>query len=146
MRNTLPPSAAALVMSCARFELYPEGGHHVAPTLDDVQVERPADGTAVVVFSGEHDLATKDQVRNLLDSLLREDDLLVADFSSASFVDSAMLSVLLDTNKLARETGKTFRLQLGTAAIVQRAFAICGVFAVIERVATREEALAPGEQ
>jgi hypothetical protein len=37
-------------------------------------------------------------------------------------------------------------LQLGTAAIVQRAFEICGVFAVIERVVTREAALAPGEK
>jgi len=118
----------------------------VPPTLEDVQVERPADGTAVVVFSGEHDLATKDEVTNLLESLLREDDLLVADFSSASFVDSAMLGVLLATNEQARELGKTFRLQLGTAAIVRRAFEICGVFAVIERVATREEALAPGER
>jgi anti-anti-sigma factor len=118
----------------------------VAPTLEDVQVERPADGTAVVVFSGEHDMATKEAVRNLLNSLVRWEKLIVADFSSARFVDSSVLGVLLDTNEQAREAGKTFRLQLGTAAIVQRAFEICGVFAVIERVATREEALVPGEQ
>ena len=32
----------------------------MAPTtLEDVQVEWPAEGTAVVVFSGEHDLLTK---------------------------------------------------------------------------------------
>jgi anti-anti-sigma factor len=117
----------------------------VAPRLEDVKVERPADGTAVVVFCGEHDMATKDEVRNLLDSLLWEDDLLVADFSSACFIDASMLGVLLDTNERARELGKTFRLQLGTAAIVQRAFEVCGVFAVIERVATREEALVTGE-
>ena len=118
----------------------------MAPTLEDVLVERPAPGTAVVVLSGEHDMATKDAVRDLLDSLLWEDDLLVADFSSASFVDASILDVLLATKEQARELGKTFRLQLGTAAIVQRAFEICGVFAVIERVATREEALAPGER
>jgi anti-anti-sigma factor len=118
----------------------------LAPTLEDVQVERPAHGTAVVVFSGEHDLATKDEVRVLLDSLLWEDNLLVADFSSASFVDSSLLHVLLDTKEQARALGKTFRLQVGTAAIVRRAFEISGVFAVIERVATREEALAPGER
>ena len=119
----------------------------MAPTtLEDVQVERPADGTAVVVFSGEHDMATEHEVRDLLHSLVRWDKLIVADFSSASFVDSSMLGVLLATNEQARELGKTFRLQLGTAAIVQRAFEICGVFAVIERVATREEALVPGEQ
>ena len=39
-----------------------------------------------------------------------------------------------------------FRLQLGTAAIDHRAFVIGGVFAIIERVATREEALVRGEQ
>jgi anti-anti-sigma factor len=117
----------------------------VAPTLEDVTVERPSDGSAVVVFSGEHDMATKDEVGNLLDSLLWEGDLLVADFSSARFVDASMLGVLIATNEQARKLGKTFRLQLGTAAIVQRAFEICGVFAVIERVATREEALVAGE-
>jgi anti-sigma B factor antagonist len=123
-----------------------EGADLAPTTLEDVRVERPADGTAVVVFSGEHDLLTKVEVRDLLDSLLWEGNLLVADFSSASFVDSSILGVLLDTNQHARELGKTFRLQLGTAAIVQRAFEICGVFEVIERVATREEALVAGEQ
>jgi hypothetical protein len=57
-----------------------------------------------------------------------------------------MLGVLLDANEQARELGKTFRLQLGTAPIVHRAFEICGVFAAIERVTTREEALLPGER
>ena len=118
----------------------------MAPTLEDVLVERPAPGTAVVVFSGEHDMATKDEITDVLNSLVRWEKLIVADFSSASFVDSSMLGVLLATNEQARELGKTFRLQLGTAAIVRRAFEICGVFTVIERVATREEALAPGEQ
>ena len=118
----------------------------MAPTLDDVHVERPVDGAAVVVFSGEHDLATRDDVRNLLDSLVRWEKLIVADFSSASFVDSSILGIVLDTNQRARELGKVFRLQLGTAAIVHRAFEICGVFAVIERVASREEALVPGER
>ena len=108
--------------------------------------DRLSANVTVVVFSGEHDLATKDEVGDLLDSLLWEDNLVVADFSSASFVDSSLLGVLLDTNERARELGKTFRLQLGTTAIVHRAFEICGVFAVVERVATREEALVAGER
>ena len=100
----------------------------------------------MVVFAGEHDLATKREAHELLSSLIDANELVDADFSSASFVDSSILGVLLDTNEQARELGKTFRLQLGTAAIVQRAFEICGVFTVIERVTTREEALAQGEQ
>jgi anti-anti-sigma factor len=117
----------------------------LAPTLEDVVIERPAPGTAVVVFSGEHDLATKDEVRDLLDSLLWEDNLLVADFSSASFVDASILGVVLETNDRARELARTFRLQLGTAAIVHRAFDICGLFDAIEHVETREEAIARSE-
>ena len=100
----------------------------------------------MVVFSGEDDLATKEEVMNLLDRLVRPDDLIVADFSWSTFVDSSILGALLATNDLARELGKVFRLQLGTAAIDHRAFVIGGVFAIIERVATREEALVRGEQ
>lgn len=113
-------------------------------TLEDVRVEQPTPDTAVVVFSGDHDLSTKDEVRDLLGSLVASDDLVIADFSSATFVDSSILGVLLDANDRALALGKVFRLQLGTADIVRRAFVICGVFEVIEHVATREEALARG--
>lgn len=115
----------------------------MAPTLDDVQVERPAPATAVVVFSGEHDLATRGQLSDLFDSLVLNDELIVADFSAATFVDSSILGVVLDTHRRARGLEKTFRLQLHTAAIVSRAFEICGVLEVIEHAKTREEALAP---
>ena len=115
----------------------------MAPTLEDVRVERPAPGTTVVVFSGEHDLATSREVRDLLDSLVISDKLVVADFSSAGFVDASILHVLLDTNPRAQELGKTFRLQMNTAAIVRRAFEICDMLGTIEHAKTREEALAP---
>ena len=135
----LPPSAAALTSSRAWFELYPEGAE-MAPTAD-VLVERPADGTAVAVFSGEHDLASAPEVTALFDSLLQQDDLIVADFSSAQYVDSSILALVFDTQARARELGKVFRLQLHTADIVRRAFEISGVFAVVEHVTTRDEAL-----
>ena len=108
---------------------------------DDVLVERPADGTAVVVFSGEHDLASAPEVRELLDSLLRQDELVVADFSTAQFVDSSILGVVLETQARANELGKVFRLQLHTTDIVRRAFEITGVFTSVEHATTREDAL-----
>ena len=117
----------------------------MAPT-DDVLVDRSAAGTAVVVFSGEHDLASAPEVRELLDSLLQQDDLIVADFSSAQFVDSSILGVVFDTQARALELGKVFRLQLHTTDIVRRAFEISGVFAVVEHVATRDEALRRDEK
>ena len=96
----------------------------------------------MVVFSGEHDLSTAHHVRHLLASIMRRDDLIVADFSSASFVDSSIRRVLLDAHAQARELGKVLRLQLGTADIVRRAFEISGVLAVIQLFPTREDALA----
>ena len=111
----------------------------MGPT-DEVLVERPADGTAVVVFSGEHDLASAPEVRELLESLLEQDDLVVADFSSAKFVDAAILGVVLETNVRAAVLGKAFRLQVHTTEIVRRAFELCGVFTAVEHVTTRDEA------
>lgn len=128
-------------MSCAWFEPYSEGGPVVAPTLDDVRVEHPAPGQAVAVFAGEHDLATKQEVRELLTSLVDGNELVVADFSRAQFVDASILGVLTDVHEAAEASGRSFRLQLGTADIVRRAFEICGVFDLVDRAATREAAL-----
>lgn len=109
--------------------------------LGDVQVERPAPRTAVVTFSGEHDLGTKESVEALLDSLVEENDLVVADFSRARFVDAAMIGALLDADLAARTRGSTFRLQLGTLPIVRKAFEVCGLLERLDCATTREEAL-----
>lgn len=140
--HTAPSSAAALVTSCARFERYRKGAV-LAParTLDDVVVEQPAPGAAVAVFSGEHDLATKRQVHELLTSLVHDNELIVADFSGAQFVDSSILGVLMAMKGEADERGHTFRLQLNTADIVRRAFEISGLLTIFEVAATREAAL-----
>lgn len=111
------------------------------PKLDDVHVEEPAPGTAVVVFSGEHDLSTKVEVAALFESLISGNELIVADFSTAVFVDSSMIHVLLNANDLAHKQDRTFRLQLGTASIVRRAFELLGVFTMLDVAPTREAAL-----
>jgi anti-anti-sigma factor len=112
----------------------------VAPGLDDVHVEQPGLGTAVVVFSGEHDLATVDEVEELLRRLIDGNELVVADFSDAQFVDSSMLWVLKRANDDAQAKGRSFLIQLGTADIVRRTFEVGGFFAMLEIVPTREAA------
>ena len=113
----------------------------MAPTLDDVHLERPDLATVVVVFSGEHDLATRGELDQLLRSLIDGNELVVADLSNAQFVDSSMLWVLKRANDDAEAKGRSFRIQLGTAAIVRRTFEVCGFFAIMEIVPTREAAL-----
>ena len=109
--------------------------------IDDLSVERPADSTAVAVFSGEHDLATKRQVHELLISLVDDNELVVADISEAEFIDSSILHVLLETKKEAEARGRTFRLQLGTADIVRTAIKASGLDKVFDVKPTREAAL-----
>jgi anti-anti-sigma factor len=109
--------------------------------LRNARVERPSPSSAVAVFVGEHDRVTVHRVHDLLASLIEENDLVVADFSEAEFVDSSILHVLVQSDKAARECGHRFRLQLGTAPIVHRAFEISGLLEVLDCAPTREEAL-----
>ena len=107
----------------------------------DIRIERPAADTAVAVFLGEHDIASRSELRTLLESLVEENAVVVADFTDATFVDSTTIHVLLTAHAAARVRGKTFRLQLGTAAIVRTAFELTGVLNQIECASSREEAL-----
>jgi anti-sigma B factor antagonist len=112
--------------------------------MEDVRVERPSVGTAVVTFTGEHDLMARDTLSSLLESLIEDNELVVADFSQATFVDSATIHLLLNSDMGARQRGRTLRLQLGTASIVETAFELSGVLKRLEWVRTREEALGDG--
>ena len=107
----------------------------------DVEVAQPVSGIAVAVFSGEHDLATRDAVAALLGSLVQENDVVVVDFSGANLVDAATLRVVRDTDLVSRERGSSFRLQLGTVPIVERAFEVSGLLEQLNWAPTREEAL-----
>lgn len=117
----------------------------MSPTpLQDVSLEAAAPGTTVVVFSGEHDLATRDEVKELLSGAVESNDLVIADFSDAQFVDGSVLRTVVDVERQAKAQGRTLRLALGTASIVHRAFEVCGVFDAIDHSPTREQALAKG--
>jgi anti-anti-sigma factor len=120
------------------------GGEHVDARLEDVQVERPQSGAAVVSFTGEHDLATAPAVEALLGSLIEQNELVVVDFSEAEFVDSSMIHTLVKADREARKRGGSFRLQLGTAPIVRKAFELCGLFEQLDLAPSWEHALRNG--
>jgi anti-anti-sigma factor len=107
----------------------------------EIRVERPAEGTAIAVFVGEHDLSRRDDVQALLDELVEDNELVVADFSEATFIDSTMIHLLLVADSAARCRGRTLCLQMGTADIVRRAFELSGVLKRLECASSREEAL-----
>ena len=109
--------------------------------LDGVVVLRPAVSKAVVELTGEHDLYSKDAMRALLTELVEANDLVVVDLSEAEFIDSSLIHNLASVDQLARNRGSHFRIQLHTAAIVEKALEITGMLDSLECVSDRETAL-----
>ncbi len=110
--------------------------------IPDLHVLRPRVGAAVVEVHGEHDVATKTDVRELFTSLVETNDLVVIDVTDAQFIDSSFLHNLALADRLARSRGSRLRLQLGTAMIVRTALEISGLLEHLDCVPDREQALA----
>jgi anti-anti-sigma factor len=109
--------------------------------LQDIRVERPTPNAAVVAFTGEHDLAQADRIQSLFESLVEANAVVVADFSEAQFVDSSVLRTLFRAHLAAESSGSSFRLQLGTAPVVERAFELSGILTHLSCWESRTEAL-----
>ena len=107
----------------------------------ETHVLRPSFGQAVVELNGEHDLETRDALAELLASLIAENELVVVDISQAEFIDSSVLHNLLKADRLAQARGSRFRIQLGTASIVEKALELSGLLDCLEVVPDRERAL-----
>ena len=64
-----------------------------SPQRGQITVERH--GVVLIVsFRGEHDVATADLVRDLLDEAGREVDIIVVDLTAVTFMDSTIVGVL----------------------------------------------------
>jgi anti-sigma B factor antagonist len=99
-------------------------------------------GLAVVTISGEHDLSTAPNLRRQLDSLLDEGTPTVVDLSSATFIDSSILGVILDGRRRAAEADVGFAvLHSDGSEAVDRVLEVTGLRAELPVHARREEAL-----
>ena len=111
----------------------------------DIEVLYPRPGAAVVEFTGEHDMTTREETDRLFGLLVTENELVVIDVSEARFIDSSFVNNLLKADRLARQQATLVRLQIGSAPIVRRVLEISGVVEKLECVDTREDALRPGD-
>jgi anti-anti-sigma factor len=107
----------------------------------DIRIEHPRPGAAVLALEGDHDVSGTTELSALLASLVESHELVVVDLSGAEFVDSSVISVLVQAKRTSLERGRGFRLQMGTEHIVRRAFELVGVLEYLECVPTREDAL-----
>src|SRR5690242_872794 len=92
----------------------------------------PKTGCVVVELLGEHDFDRRDQRNALLHDLIENHDLVVVDVTEAEFIDSSVLANLVVADRAARQQGKSFRLQAGTAPIVRKALEVSGVLDQLE--------------
>jgi anti-sigma B factor antagonist len=76
-----------------------------------VDTDWPSPGTAVVTPAGELDLGNAEELRaKLLDALEQGADLVVVDLESATFVESTILSILLDVARRLQRLGGDMRI------------------------------------
>jgi anti-anti-sigma factor len=107
-----------------------------------IEVRSPQPHAALVVLAGEHDLYSAEEVQRTLDQSLAVCDHLIVDLSTAEFIDSTIVALLLETKKNALELDRKFNVVLGTAPVVERILEITGVVPLLNVVPTVERALA----
>jgi anti-sigma B factor antagonist len=108
----------------------------------ELVVERNESGVAVLTISGEHDLSTAPNLRRRLDGLLEEGVATVLDLSPATFIDSSILSVILDGRRRAAEAKIGFAVARSNGSdAVDRVLEVTGLRAELPVHARREEAV-----
>ena len=94
----------------------------------ELALELDESGMALLTLSGEHDLSTAPELRRRLDKLLAEGTPTVVDLSSATFIDSSILGVILDGRRRAADTDVGFAvLHSDGAEAVDRVLEVTGL-------------------
>ena len=106
-----------------------------------IEVLWPRPDSAVVVLSGEHDLASAADLNETLAETLANCEHLIVDLSSATFIDSSTIMTLVSAKRHADQADRKFNLVLASTPIVERVLEITRVLPVLNRVKTLEEAL-----
>jgi anti-sigma B factor antagonist len=108
----------------------------------ELALERKEAGLAVVTISGEHDLSTAPKLRRELERLMDEGVATVVDLSPATFIDSSILGVILDTRRRASEARIGFAVAHSNGSeAVDRVLDVTGLRKELPVHAGQEEAL-----
>lgn len=98
----------------------------MAEMLDSEQAQA---GVEIVVVRGEHDLATAGELRSSIEAATGRATGVVVDLTQATFIDSAVLQVLLSGRDRADEAGIGYVIALGdgTGHAVKRLLELTGL-------------------
>ena len=124
-----------------------EQGNSKDVRVGEIGLERTDTGITVLSISGEHDLGTAPQLRDRVNAELDEGRAIVIDLSTASFVDSSILGVILEGGRRATAAGLGFEVaQSDGAEAVSRVLDITGLRGELPVHATRADAVEAARQ
>ncbi len=109
-----------------------------------IDVERVAGGIDVLTLRGEHDLSTATDVSRRIESALESATGLAIDLSETTFIDSAVLRVLITAQERAAERGAGFAIAVADSSGhgVHRLLTLTGLDAKLATRSSREDAIA----
>jgi anti-anti-sigma factor len=101
--------------------------------MDRVSVDTRVPGLAIVSLEGEHELYGALKLQHRLESIVAEGLDLVVDLSETSFMDSSIISVLLQMRDTARRADVRYVLVMSgsTGDSVRRMFEITGLARIL---------------
>jgi anti-sigma B factor antagonist len=105
-----------------------------------IDLERDGEVTIVVV-RGEHDLSTAETLRSQLDAVRAERRPFVVDLSQATFIDSAVLGVLIAAHDRASSDGTAVAFAVGSGPTVRKIIDLTGLEGVLPITDSRADAI-----
>jgi anti-sigma B factor antagonist len=105
-----------------------------------IDLERDGE-VAIVILRGEHDLSTAETLRSQLDAVREQRRPFVVDLSEATFIDSAVLGVLIAAHDEASSDGTAMAFAVGSAPTVRKIIDLTGLEAVLPITDNRADAI-----
>jgi anti-sigma B factor antagonist len=107
----------------------------------NIRVVRATDTITALDLDGEFDISTAPELVERVRSVLDQGKHLIINLSDASFIDSSIVHALFTADTEARQHGRVFVLQFGTAARVERVLTISGADKKLLTAPTRADAI-----
>lgn len=94
-----------------------------------------------MVVRGEHDLSTAETLRSQLEAVREQRRPFVVDLSAATFIDSAVLGVLIAAHDRASTDGTAMAFAVGLAPTVRKIIDLTGLEGVLPIAESRADAI-----
>lgn len=110
-------------------------------TVPDIRVVDATDEIVALDLEGEFDISSSPELAEHATRVLQAGKHLIVNLSDVTFIDSSIVHALFAVDAKAHEFGRTFVLQFGTHAAVERVLQITGTDKALRTAATRAAAI-----